>query len=188
MKKLICLLLVLAAAVTMAACGEDSKPQDTAPVVTQGQNATQPADSVPETTEATREEPSGLSFQHKGVTVTMGALADPVITALGEPKSCTEEASCIFEGLDKTYFYGSFYVQTSPSAEGDKIMALWLVDDTVATPEGLYIGCTEQQVQDAYGDSATQEGSAYRVAAADTLLTIVLTDGTVSSIQYTYPM
>ncbi len=58
---------------------------------------------------------------------------------------------------------------------------LWLVDDAVSTPEGIYIGSTEQQVKDAYGNL---DGSTCTVTRGDCKLTLILTDGAVSSIQY----
>ena len=51
-----------------------------------------------------------FSFTYNGIKITLGAEAAPIIDALGEPRSYTEEPSCAFEGMDKTYYYGSFYL------------------------------------------------------------------------------
>ena len=50
---------------------------------------------------------SGFLFTYNGCTIAMNGAAAPVIAALGEPESYTEAASCAFDGLDKTYGYGS---------------------------------------------------------------------------------
>ena len=40
-----------------------------------------------------------FTFTYSGVEITLHGDAAPVLAALGEPKSYTEEASCAFEGL-----------------------------------------------------------------------------------------
>lgn len=184
MKKLLCVLLAAAALLSLTACGPSGEqaqkePAPTAPPAATGAPATQP-DSA-ETTPSEGED--GLAFVYQGITIQPNAPAEPILSALGDPKSYTEEASCAFDGLDKTYFYGSFYLQTYPAADGERVFCLWLVDDAVTTPEGIYIGSTEQQVKDAYGEE-NLDGSACVVTQGDCKLTLILTDGVVSSIQY----
>ena len=45
-----------------------------------------------------------FSFTYNGTKITLGAEAAPIIDALGEPRSYTEEPSCAFDGMDKTYY------------------------------------------------------------------------------------
>ena len=94
------------------------------------------------------------------------------------------EASCAFTGLDKTYYYGGFYLQTYPMGEEDFIYAAWLVDDSSTTPEGLYIGATQAEVEAAYGTEGFNGSNAYIMTGTTSTLTVILTDGLVSSIQY----
>ena len=65
-----------------------------------------------------------FSFTYNGTKITLGAEAAPIIDALGEPRSYTEEPSCAFEGMDKTYYYGSFYLSTSPLNGKDFVYSL----------------------------------------------------------------
>ena len=167
MKKLLCLLLSAVLPVILAACAPSGSSAPTTPV-TQG------------TSEAAEDT---LAFVYQGTAIQVNALAEPILSALGEPISRTEEASCAFDGLDKTYFYGSFYLQTYPAGDGDRVFSLWLVDDTVSTPEGIFIGSTEQQVKDAYGEDSL-DGSACTVTRGGCRLTLILESGAVSSIQY----
>ena len=125
-----------------------------------------------------------FTFTYDGVDITLHADAAPVLDALGEPKSYTEEASCAFEGLDKTYYYGPFYLTTYPIADKDCIYTLWFADDTVATAEGIRIGSTRAQVEQAYGQEALNEaGNCVRIQGRSRLV-ILLTDGVVSSVRY----
>ena len=66
---------------------------------------------------AAPEVPTGeenFTFIYQGVAISPHGDAAPVIEALGDPKSYTEESSCAFEGLDRTYYYGPFYLSTYP--------------------------------------------------------------------------
>ncbi len=187
MKKLLCVLLAAAALLSLTACAPGGEPAVKEPAPATSPAVTQTPAVQPEGTEGTQsipsEEAAGLAFVYNGTAIQPNAPAEPILSALGEPKSYTEETSCAFDGLDKTYFYGSFYLQTYPAADGERVFCLWLVDDAVTTPEGVYIGSTEQQVKDAYGEDS-MDGNSCIVTQGETKLTVILTDGVVSSIQY----
>lgn len=162
MKRLICVIFVLCLTLSLGACGDGdpSGDQQTTPAVSEG-----------------------VVFQYGQTEIAMHAEAEPILSALGEPKRYTEEASCAFEGLDKTYFYGSFYLQTYPDGEKDRVFSLWFADDSVSTAEGVYIGADQSAVEAAYG-AGSFNGTGYVVEKGDSRLTILLTDGKVSSIVY----
>ena len=167
MKKIFALVLALMLVLTMAACGSETPAASTEPKA--------PAVQGPTTPDA-----SSWKYTVRGVDVMMHAEAAPV----GEPVNFTEEASCAFTGLDKTYYYGGFYLQTYPLNDVDYIYSLWLVDDSSTTPEGIYIGASQAEVEDAYGAEAFNGSNAYILTGTTSKLTIILTDGRVSSIQY----
>lgn len=125
-----------------------------------------------------------LAFVCNGVEIQPHGEAAPVIEALGEPKSYTEETSCAFEGLDKTYYYGSFYLSTYPMEGKDYVYTLWFADDTVTTAEGIRIGSPQSQVEEAYGADAYNGTNAFEVTAGNSRLTILITDGLVSGVRY----
>lgn len=125
-----------------------------------------------------------LSFTYHGIRIELHGEAAPVIAALGEPKSYTEEASCAFDGLDKTYYYGSFYLTTYPMDGKDYVYSLWFADDSISTEEGIRIGNTQTEVESICGTDSFNGTNAYTLTKNDTRLTVILTDGTVSSIQY----
>lgn len=169
MKKIIALVLALAMTLTLAACGGETAPETTAPA----------AQNTPATPDAT-----SWKYTVQGVDIMMHANAAPILEALGEAVSYTEEASCAFTGLDKTYYYGGFYLQTYPMGEEDFVYSVWLVDDSSTTPEGIYIGASQAEVEAAYGTEGFNGSNAYVMTGTTSTLTIILTDGTVSSIQY----
>ena len=162
MKKMIALMLVLSMMLCFAGCGKE----EAAPAA--------PAAPVAD----------GWSFNYNGTEIAISADAAPIVEALGEPKSYTEETSCAFEGPDKTYFYGNFYMTTYPQGEKDYVFSMWFVDDTLTTAEGVYIGAEQAEVEAAYGADAFNGSNAYIVEKGSTKLTVLLADGYVSSIQY----
>ncbi len=129
------------------------------------------------------ERPENLAFTWQGITMTLDAPAEPVLTALGEPKTYTEEASCAFDGLDKTYYYGSFYLTTYPGKGGDRIAKIWFADDSVTTREGICVGATRAQVEAAYGVMPDGE-TACVVQRGNSRMTLILKDDLVGSIVY----
>lgn len=167
MKHFASILLLLCLLISMAACG-DTTPAET---------TTAPAAAPEAATD-------GYVFSFKGQQIYMSADAQPILDALGEPVSTTEQTSCAFDGLDKTFYYGSFYMDTYPVDGKDYVYSLWLVDDTVTTAEGLYIGATQAQVESIYGAEGFNGSNAYIMTKGGSRLTIILEEGLVSSIQY----
>ena len=169
MKKILCLVLALLLAMSMAACGGEGDPT-TAPTTSGGNEPTPATD--------------GYKFHYKGTEIVMSADAAPILAALGEPKTYTEETSCAFDGKDKTYFFGSFYLQTYPIGEKDYVYGVWFADDSVTTDEGAYVGMTQKEVEGIYGTEGFNGSNAFIMTKGATRLTIILTEGKVSSIQY----
>ena len=128
----------------------------------------------------------GFNFTYNGCQIAMNAEATDVIAALGEPEGYTEEASCAFEGMDKTYNYGSFYLTTYPMEGKDYVYGIWFSDDSVSTKEGIRIGDTQAEVEAVYGADSSNGTNTYALTRTkgETQLTIILADGVVRSIQY----
>ena len=166
MKKILTILLAFCLLLSLAACGG-------APV----ENPT-PSQEVTYTPE------QNFSFQYKGVTISLHDAAEPIIAKLGEPVKYTESASCAFEGLDKSYYYGSFYLETYPQGDKDFVSGWWFADDSVTTPEGIYIGSSKAEVEKAYGTDGYNGTNAYTVNKDAGMLTIILENDVVSYIQY----
>ena len=172
MKKLLIVALTLCVLLSLAACGASTDTNDTV-----GGNA-----GTATTPSAPAED--GFAFTYKGTEITLHAPAAPIVAALGEPVKYTESTSCAFEGLDKSYYYGSFYLETYPKGDEDFVYGWWFADDSVTTQEGIYIGATQAEVEKAYGTECYNGSNAFTVKKADGTLTVILEDGAVTSIQY----
>ncbi len=91
-----------------------------------------------------------------GTTFVMGAMADDIVAALGEPVSVTEAPSCVHEGMDKLYNYGSYTLTTSPDADGkQRIQEIALISDAAALADGLSIGSDKAAVEASFGTEYT---------------------------------
>lgn len=170
MKKLIAILAVLCVMVSLVACSGGAGAND--PI-----KGTTPQVGTPN-------DPNAYAFTYNGTAIRLNSDMAPILSALGEPKKYTEETSCAFEGLDKTYTYDSFIVQTYPSGDKDYVYRFWFLDDLVQTAEGVKIGDTQAAVEAVYGTEAYNGRNAYIFKQSNYSMTVILADGVVSSIQY----
>ena len=119
-----------------------------------------------------------------GAKIAIGARHDDVIPKLGAYVSVNISDSCGgFSGKDRIYFYNGFRVYTTPSAKGDVVIKIELTDDSVATPEGLTIGSTKDDVIKALGNG-TATGGNLTYEAGGMKLVFIIRDGFVTNIQY----
>jgi len=137
---------------------------------------------APASVEAAAEAP--YVFQSGSASVAVGDDMTALLSALGEPKSYFEAPSCAFEGLDKTYTYPGFVITTQPDGDKDIINSIVLTDDSVTTPEEVYIGCSPDDVRAAYGDAAEETDTSLTYRRSGTALCFILENGRVCSIEY----
>ena len=177
------LALMCAAAVMTAAfccaCGSSNTVNDTTGSTS---NSSTTSDSSDTTASA-----DAYSFTLDGTTIAANAQMAPIVEALGEADSYFESESCAFQGLDKVYTYGSVVISTYPVDEVDYVYTIELKDDTVSTPEGIYIGSSADDVLSAYSDAGDieQTDSAISITKGDCTLAFILEDGVVTNITYT---
>lgn len=153
--------------------------------------ATVDADTQPEISSTTATEDgvsTEYSITYNGTVITLHAPAAPIVEALGEPMQYTESASCAFTGLDKTYYYGSFYLDTYPVDGTDYVYGFWFADDSISNPEGIYIGASQELVAATYDAEFFNGSNAYIVEKGSGKLTVILEEGVVTSIQYAINM
>lgn len=163
MKKIIAMLLAMAMLLCFAACQSTETENP-------GGNTEPVQDS--------------FTFTYKGTKIALHAPAADVVAALGEPKTYSESTSCAFEGLDKSYGYGSFYLETYPIGDKDYVYGWYFVDDMVENDEGICIGSSKADVEAAYGAENYNGTNAFEVTKGSGKLTIILENDVVSSVQY----
>ena len=163
MKKLIAFLLAAAMMVCFAACTPT------------------PTEQTPGGSEPVQD---SFTFTYNGVKIALNAPAAPIVEALGGNPKYTETTSCAFDGLDKSYGYGSFYLETYPLNGKDYVYGWYFVDDMVETDEGICIGSALADVKTAYGAENYNGSNAFQIKKGCGQLTIILENDLVTSIQY----
>ncbi len=182
MKKFIGILLA-AGMILMAGCG-NSENNISGEVQNAPDASRQDGDNGAGAQTGGGETGKGYVFQYNGVTVSVDGDMAPVLEGLGEPQSYFEAASCAFEGLDKTYTYSSFEIDTYPQNEKDYVSMIILKDDAVSTAEGIYIGCSLAKVTEAYWTDYAEQGSMLVYSKDGMKLCFIVENDEVTSIQY----
>ena len=142
----------------------------------------EPAGSDNTGTEQTATE--GFAYEYQEVTVPMNVDAAPIVEELGEPADYFEAASCAFQGLDKIFYYNGFELGTYPKGDKDFVSYVNLLDDTVTTDKGIYLGSTLEDMKAAYGEDYSNEGTAYVYHKGETKLTFIVENNAVTQITY----
>ena len=121
-----------------------------------------------------------------GVTISVGAEADPIIEKLGTPGMVNSSESCGgFAGTDYVYTYMGFRVSITPADGYQMICKVELTDDSVKTPEGLYIGMSRADVEEAMkGYSVETVGVNLSYSTETVMLNVTFRDDCVSGIIY----
>lgn len=185
MKKLV---LVLLLAVVVAGCGKD-KTGDNAgnnePTTVEKQENQGSETKNDDKTDANKvTEPKGYVFEYNGVKIGMDMEAAPILSALGEASSYFEAPSCAFEGLDKTYSYGSFEIDTYEQDGKDYISTVFFCDDLIETPEGVCLFETKADMIKAYGEGFKEEFGMLVYEKEGMKLKFILEGDEITSIEY----
>lgn len=177
MKKLI-LMLALSVWVLSACAPSDipEVPDTTEPAVS---DTAGDSDTAPDTPPAA--DPFALTY--KDVRLVPGAHLD-VESVLGAPVEKTEAPSCLHDGNDTVYFYEELEVVTSPSSQGEYIVSVTVLANTVNTEEGIAIGENISEAIAVLGDAEEAFGR-YLFTRGNTTLTMMTDDaGIIVSISY----
>ena len=186
MKKFAAVILSATMLLALASCSKGE--EDTAPeVLSSGAQATEADLGGGDNAVNDAQAPVGSSkygFTFNGKTATADEAADPAIQGYGDSYTYFESPSCAFQGMDKVYTYTSFLVRTYPVNDVDYILSIELRDDSVATPEGIYIGCTEEQVRSTYGEPTSEKTGGLEYTDGSCTLSFVISGGNVTAISY----
>lgn len=164
-----------------AACSSDDG--DDSVVVINSQAGAQPTVNTDHIAEVNDE---GYFFEYNGVKIRVNVNSADTIAALGDDYFYFEADSCAGIGKSKTYTYGNsaFVISTVPVGDFDLITNVTLFDDSVATPEGIFIGSSYDDVIAAYGQPTSEIDGLLTYELNDTMLVISTDNGTVESIGY----
>lgn len=190
MKKLIAMILALVMVLALTACGNSAADPNDIPAITKGHDE---QEETPEQNGAEAQEPQqqenntpadkhAYSYTYEGVELVPGAAFDP--SALPEADSVYEVPSCAIEGTDNLYNYGTFELTAFNDGTGEVIYSIFFIDPNITTDEGLALGDDVAKVIELYGEDYTAEGTAYIYTGANTILSILVQNDTVTSIEF----
>ena len=190
MKRLMSLALALLLTLALAACGGGDAPSgtqkddssNTAAPVEPAQN--EPADAAPSVEIPAPKAGSKLVFVYRDCPLPMNAEFAPLLDFIGESDSYFEAASCAFDGLDKTYTYSDVEIITYPDEDVEYISSIRLLSSAAATPEGITIGSSMEDVVAAYGEAQEVFGEQYTYEDGDTQMFILFENDAVVSLEY----
>lgn len=183
MKKAVAVIMAALMATAVLGCSKTEPTEDNTPVMISGgqETAGDPGDGQAAGADTASD---GYAFESNGTRVILNAPAGDIIASLGDGYDYFEAQSCAFQGMDRVYTYPSFLVRTYEREGNEYILAVEFSDDTVTTPEGIYIGCTADQVIAAYGESTSSDEAQLTYDAAGGELDFIMSDGVVSAIAY----
>ena len=123
-------------------------------------------------------------FKYGGISIGIDDEAEEILEQLGEPMEYFEAPSCAYQGVDKTYYYNGFEITTYTDNNTDYIANVLLVDDSVTTQEGIYIGSSLDEVVNEYGLEYEASINQYVYTISETQLQFIFEDDVVISIMY----
>lgn len=128
--------------------------------------------SAAEPEEGAPESPRELYFESRGLRLEPMMEAEAVLAALGEPIGTFEADSCAYLGKDLFYYYPGFELTVNEVDGVNVITAISVVDDTVATPQGLRIYDEEEKLLSILGGDEENGVYTYRAGRTELLIQV----------------
>lgn len=124
-----------------------------------------------------------LTLSYRGVALFIGMDEEEMLSALGKDYTVSEAQSCAGQGLDRLYTYPSvrLYVFAPQGGKGT-LTSVSYTDDTVMTSDGLYIGCTADEVIARRGEPTQRDAATLVYRQGEAELVFSLRDGHVTGI------
>ncbi len=179
MKKLYLLLTAAAALFLLWGCKNGSETQ------TQSGTGNSSSLSDSESASDTAATEEGFLFIYNEKKVYCNQSAEEALSALGEYDNKFESPSCAFNGVEVTYYYSAIQLTTYTDGEApERVLSIYLQDDSVTTAEGITIGDSADKVKAAYGEPTESGENSMVFFKEGTKLTFILNEDGVSSIMY----
>ncbi len=123
-----------------------------------------------------------LYFEANGARFGIYDETEAVLSALPAYRSTFTGQSCAFETEDVSYFFAGFEITANEIDGTSRVTAIRLDDDTVKTPQGLYIGMSEEDAISAF--PALYEAD-WNLVDGTALLSVTIVDGAIYGVTYT---
>ena len=126
----------------------------------------------------------GFALTLRGTVVNLNQNMTEVISALGEPLGVHESPSCAFDGYDRIFMFPGVQIHTFPQGDQDFVHIISIMDDSITTPGGIFLGSSWDNVLAAYGDDYEHEHRKFTFTRGNTALSFFVDDGTVYEITF----
>lgn len=128
--------------------------------------------------------PKSFYVTYKGVKIELGKNADNAVENIGDVLSVHELGDCGGLGSQIKYTYASLAIYVLEDKDGNAVIdGIELYDDSITTPEGVYIGMSEEDAR-AKLEGAAEKGGALTVTKGKYSLKVTLDGGKVTEINY----
>ncbi|MCI8482706.1 MAG: hypothetical protein HFH41_00025 [Lachnospiraceae bacterium] len=141
-----------------------------------------------EETEDSEKKTGGYLFKSGQIEIAVDQNMAEIADQLGEPDSYYEEPSCAAQGIAKIYTYPGFEIETYPDGDKDLIACVVLKDDSVATPEGVDLSMTKEDILKIYGSEYEESGKGMVYEKDGTKLCFIMEGDDIASIEYNSPV
>ena len=128
--------------------------------------------------------PKSFYVTYKGVKIELGKNADNVVENIGDVLSVNELGDCGGLGAQIKYTYASLAIYVLEDKDGNAVIdGIELYDDSITTPEGVYIGMSASDAKAKLG-GAKESGNALTVIDGKYYVKVKLDGGKVSEIHF----
>ncbi len=174
MKKICYVLLFLVVLICFVSCTENSpKEGETTAKTTQTGTSFGTA------------ELQGYIFDINGNQLYCNQDGKDALAVLGEYQNKFESHSCAFNGMEISYYYPSMTLVTyTVDNSSEKVLSIYLNDDSVSTKEGISIGDSKDKVQSIYGEPTKTGSSGVTYTKNGASLVFTYNENKVDSILY----
>lgn len=131
-----------------------------------------------------QDEVPGFVYMDQQVQIAVDCPAEEIIAKLGEPVSVQEAGNSLYGSLDKHYQYDGFEVSTYQLGDMDYISAVFIDNEDSATPEGIRVSMTKEDMEAAYGMEYVEEDDICTYEKDGKGLEFMIDDGKIAYIQY----
>ena len=128
---------------------------------------------------------SNFSFAWGGMRISVGDDAEAVLAKLGKANQVYQQNSSVLPGKYTVYDYEAFELSIFPDEIGNVISDIYIPEDSAAaTPEGLHIGSTKDDMVRIYGTNFEKSGDVCQYSRGESCLLVYLDGNKVDRIEY----
>ncbi len=191
LKKFVLLLLSVVMVLSLVACATEKETKQEANATLEQSQSTTDKENTSTNGEDSTQNSAGTeaipddAFVFCGNVLEIGmTVTKELIANIGDTIDVQTAPSCHYDGEDTIYVYENFSLYTYLDGEKEVLYLIEITSDGVATPKGIKIGSTYEEMKNSYGTPIDETAvfSSYETSTA--LLTFYITDGIVESIEY----